>query len=56
MTYIYDTHMTYILKLTKKGSPGPDGVHGYQIKNLSNLHNRTALQLDRCLQKNNLPK
>ena len=32
-------------------SPGPDGVHGYWIKNLSNLHNSIALQLDR-----NLPK
>ena len=37
-------------------SPGPDGVQGYWIKNLSNLHNGIALQLDRCLQENNLLK
>ena len=37
-------------------SPGPDGVQGYWIKNLSNLQNSVALQLDRCLQENNLPK
>ena len=37
-------------------SPGPDGVQGYWIKNLSNLHNSIALQLDRCLQENNLRK
>ena len=37
-------------------SPRPDGVQGYWIKNLNNLHNSIALQLDRCLQENNLPK
>ena len=37
-------------------SPGSDGVQGYWIRNLSNLHNSTALQLDRYLQENNLPK
>ena len=36
--------------------PGPDGVQQYQIKNLSNLHKSIALQLDRCLQENNLSK
>ena len=37
-------------------TPGPDGVQRYWIKNVSNLHNSIALQLDRCLQENNLPK
>ena len=37
-------------------SSGPDGVQGYWIKSLSNLHNSIALQLDRCLQENDLPK
>ena len=37
-------------------SLGPDSVQGYWIKKLSNLHNSIALQLDRDLQKNNLPK
>ena len=36
-------------------SPGPDGVQGYWIKNLSNLHGNIALQLHRCLQENNVP-
>ena len=45
-----------IRKMLDWKSPGPDGVHGYWIKNLSNLHNSIALQLDRCLQENNLPK
>ena len=43
-------------KMPNWKSPGPDGVHGYWIKNLSNLHNSIALQLDRYLPKNNLPK
>ena len=42
--------------MPKWKSPGPDGVKGYCIKKLSNLHNIMALQLDRCLQENNLPK
>ena len=37
-------------------SPRPDGVRGCWIKNLSKLQNSVALQLDRCLQENNLPK
>ena len=37
-------------------SPEPDGVNRYWIKNLSNLHKSIALQLDRCLQENNLSK
>ena len=37
-------------------TPEADGVLGYWIKNLSNLHNSIALQLDRCLQEKNLPK
>ena len=51
-----------VMKLKKKvrkmpnwKSPGPDGVHGYWIKNLNNLHGNIALQLDRCLQENNVP-
>ena len=45
-----------IRKMPNWKSPGPDGVQGYWIKNLGNLHNSIALQLDRCLQENNLPK
>ena len=37
-------------------SPGPDGVQGHWIKNLSYLHNSIVLQLDRCVQENNLLK
>ena len=45
-----------IRKMPNWKSPGPDGVQGYWIKNLSNLHNSIALQLDRCFQENNLLK
>ena len=37
-------------------NPRPDFVQGYWIKNLSNMHTRIALQLDRCVRENNLPK
>ena len=36
-------------------SPNPDGVQGYWKKKLSNLHGNIALQLDRCLQENDVP-
>ena len=45
-----------IRKMPNWKSPGPDGVQGYWIKNLSNLHNSIVVQLDRCLQENNMPK
>ena len=45
-----------IRKMPDWKSPGPDGVQGYWIKSLSNLHNSIALQLDRSLLENNLPK
>ena len=44
-----------VRKMPNWKSPGPDGVQGYWIKNLSNLHGKIALQLDRCLQENNVP-
>ena len=45
-----------IRKMPNWKSPGSDVVQRYWIRNLSNLHNSTALQLDRYLQENNLPK
>ena len=49
-----------VRKLIRKTSnwkrPGPDGVQGYWVENLSNFHSSIVLQLDRCLQENNLPK
>ena len=36
--------------------PGKDGVQGYRIKNLSNLHERIAAQINKILMgDNNLP-
>ena len=44
-----------VRKMPNWKNPGPDGVQGYWIKNLSNLHGNLALQLNRCLQENNVP-
>ena len=35
--------------------PGPDGVHGYWLKNFSLLHERIVQQLDTCLQAGQVP-
>ena len=45
-----------IRKMPNWKSPGLDGVQGYWIKNLSNLHSSISLKLDKCLQENNLLK
>jgi len=44
-----------IRKIPNWKSPGPDGVQGYWIKNLTNLHGKIAVQLDKCLQENSVP-
>jgi len=44
-----------IRKIPNWKSPGPDGVQGYWIKNLTNLHGKIAIQLDKCLQENSVP-
>ena len=44
-----------VRKMPNWKTPFPDGVQGYWIKNLNNLHGNIALQLDRCLQENNVP-
>ena len=36
-------------------SPGPDGVQGFWLKNLTSLHKRIASQLDECLQSGSVP-
>ena len=43
-------------KLANWKSPGPDGLQGYWLKNLSSLRERIATQLDECLQMNNVPE
>ena len=35
--------------------PGPDGVQGYWIKNLSAVHDSMSNQLNKCLQKGSVP-
>ena len=58
----YDIHIEIkkvrkqIRKMPDWKRPGPDGVQGYWIKNLSNLYDSIALQLDRFLLENKLPK
>ena len=36
-------------------SPGPDLVHGFWLKNLSSLHKRVRLQLQKCLDSGSVP-
>ena len=36
-------------------SPGPDGLHGYWLKNFITVHARLAEQLNECLQHRMVP-
>ena len=41
---------TQIKKMRKWKACGPDGVHGYWLKEFTSLHSRISEQLDECLQ------
>ena len=42
-------------KMPKWKACGPDGVHGYWLKEFSSLHERLAVQLDVCLSAGDVP-
>ena len=44
-----------ITRIPNWKSPGPDGVQGYWIKNLSAMHDRMSNQLNKCLQEDSVP-
>ena len=44
-----------ITRIPNWKSPGPDGVQGYWIKNLSAMHGRISNQLNECLQEESVP-
>ena len=37
-------------------SPGPDGIHGYWLKNFSSLHQTLCSQLNNCLSTKETPE
>ena len=44
-----------ITRIPNWKSPGPDGVQGYWIKNLSAMHDSMSSQLSKCLQEDSVP-
>ena len=36
--------------------PGHDGIHGYWFKKFTAIHDRLALEINRCLQKAHIPE
>ena len=36
-------------RMPNRKAPGKDGVQGYWVKNLSNLHGRIAIQMNKIL-------
>ena len=50
-----------LLKITLKGisnweSPGHDGIHGFWFKKFASIHDRLALEMNRCLQGTQVPE
>ena len=42
-------------KMASWKSPGPDGLHGYWLKNFTTVHTRLIEQLNECLQHRMVP-
>ena len=36
--------------------PGHDGIHGFRFKKFTSIHDRLALEMNKCLQKAHVPE
>ena len=43
-------------KLANWKTPGVDGIHGFWLKKLTSIHNRLATEINKCIQKTDIPK
>ncbi len=55
-----EIHIELLKKTLKKISnwktPGHDGIHGFWFKKFTPIHDRLALEINRCLQEAHVPK
>ena len=49
-----------LLKMTLKNinwkTPGHDGIHSFWFKKFTSIHDKVALEMNRCLQRAHVPK
>ena len=43
-------------KILNSKTPGHDGIHGFWFKKFTSIHDRLALEMNRCLQGAHIPK
>ena len=43
-------------KISNWKTPGHDGIHGFWLKKFTSIHNRLALEMNKCLQRAHVPK
>ena len=51
-----DLLKTTLKKISNWKTPGHDGIHSYWFKKLTSIHDRLALEMNRCLQGEHIPK
>ena len=50
-----DLFKTTLKKMTNRKTPSHDGIHGFWFKKFTSIHDRLALEMNKCLQKAHTP-
>ena len=51
-----DLLKTMLKKISNWKMPGHDGIHGFRFKKFTSIHNRLALEMNRCLKEAHIPE
>ena len=51
-----DLLKTALKKISNWKTPGHDGIHGFLFKKFTSIHNRLAIEMNRCLQGAHVPE
>ena len=51
-----DLLKTTLKKVSNWKTPGHDGIHGFWFKKFTSIHNRLALEMNKCLQTAHIPE
>ena len=51
-----DLLKTTLRKVSNRKTPGHDGIHGFWFKRFTSIHDRLALEMNKCLQTAHTPE
>ena len=55
MVIYFDIRSILDLKIFQSSTPGLDGIHGFWFKKFTSVHERLALEMNKCLQNAQVP-